>query len=123
MFVKFAQMGEVPEEHQELFEYFKAHYKNSNKGIKGRGKARTVAPKTKAGSQAPSSMAFPHLPMPTQQPAYVPGPTNSLVGIPRHHPSGNCGMFEQHHGNGGGPGMLYEDEHARQMAYSTDRLY
>ncbi|KAM4056198.1 zinc-finger double domain-containing protein [Hirsutella rhossiliensis] len=122
MFIKFAQMGEVPEEHQELFEYFKVHYKNSNKGIKGRGKARTVAPKSKGGSQAPSSMAFPHLPMPTQQPAYVPGPSNSLASIPRHHPTGNCGMFEQHHGNGG-PGILYEDEHARQMAFSADRLY
>lgn len=93
MFLKFARMGEVPEEHQELFEYFRVHYKNSNKGIKGRGKARTVAPKTKGGSQAPSSMAFPHLPMPTQQPAYVPGPSHSLsaashVTIPR--PTAAC---------------------------------
>ncbi|KAG5935915.1 hypothetical protein E4U53_000336 [Claviceps sorghi] len=36
MFIEFAQMGRVPDEHQELFYYFKEHYKNSNKGIKGR---------------------------------------------------------------------------------------
>ncbi|KJZ74183.1 hypothetical protein HIM_06414 [Hirsutella minnesotensis 3608] len=122
MFVRFAQMGEVPDEHQELFEYFKVHYKNSNKGIKGRGKARTVAPKSKNESQAPSSLAFPHLPMPTQQPTYVPGPSNAMANIQHHHPS-NCGMFDQQPSSGGPSGILYEDEHARQMAFSADRLY
>ncbi|PHH81058.1 hypothetical protein CDD83_3653 [Cordyceps sp. RAO-2017] len=137
MFVKFAQMGEVPDEHQELFEYFKAHYKNSNKGIKGRGKARTVAPKTKGGEAQPqpsstSSMGFPHLPMPNQQPSYVPGPPSSISSMPRHHhhAASNCGMFEQQqqqqqqpHGNGNAAGVLYEDEHARQMTFSADRMY
>ena len=32
----------MPTEYGNLFEYFKVHYKNSNKGIKGRGKARKV---------------------------------------------------------------------------------
>ncbi|UNI15361.1 DNA-binding transcription factor [Purpureocillium takamizusanense] len=45
LFVKFSLKSEVPEEYQELFEYFSVHYKNSNKGIKGRGKGRWVAPK------------------------------------------------------------------------------
>ncbi|GKU08027.1 unnamed protein product [Fusarium langsethiae] len=40
---RFAQIlnsgEEVPEGYRELFEYFATHYKNSNKGIKGRGKA------------------------------------------------------------------------------------
>jgi hypothetical protein len=41
-FVKFSEEGHVPTEYLSLFEYFKVHYKNSNKGIKGRGKARKV---------------------------------------------------------------------------------
>ncbi|POR36435.1 Asparagine-rich zinc finger protein AZF1 [Tolypocladium paradoxum] len=122
MFVKFAQMGDVPDEHQELFEYFKVHYKNSNKGIKGRGKARTVAPKLKGDSQATASLAFPHLPMPSQQPTYIPGPPNSMASIPRHHPAGGYGMFDQQPDHSGANGMLYEDEHSRQMAFA-DRLY
>lgn len=44
-FAKCTTMGTVPEELQELVEYFREHYKNSNKGIKGRGKARSVAAK------------------------------------------------------------------------------
>lgn len=36
-FIKFNQSGGVPNEDVELFNYFKQHYNNSNKGIKGRG--------------------------------------------------------------------------------------
>ncbi|KAL7797644.1 hypothetical protein V8C37DRAFT_399797 [Trichoderma ceciliae] len=43
MFVQFSKQGDVPEAYHELFEYFQKHYKNSNKGIKGRGKTRAVA--------------------------------------------------------------------------------
>ncbi|KAL7816427.1 hypothetical protein V8C44DRAFT_288138 [Trichoderma aethiopicum] len=43
MFVRFSEHGEVPREYQDLFEYFQKHYKNSNKGVKGRGKTRAVA--------------------------------------------------------------------------------
>ncbi|KAK4072413.1 transcriptional regulator family: C2H2 zinc finger [Trichoderma harzianum] len=43
MFVQFSEHGEVPENYHDLFEYFQKHYKNSNKGIKGRGKTRAVA--------------------------------------------------------------------------------
>lgn len=43
MFVQFSEQGQVPEAYHELFEYFQKHYKNSNKGIKGRGKTRAVA--------------------------------------------------------------------------------
>lgn len=49
---------DVPEADLELFEYFATHYKNSNKGIKGRGKARTVADrKSKAAPQSPPATA------------------------------------------------------------------
>lgn len=43
MFVQFSEHGDVPENYHDLFEYFQKHYKNSNKGIKGRGKTRAVA--------------------------------------------------------------------------------
>ena len=43
---EFAEMDKVPKELAMLFEYFQKHYKNSNKGIKGRGKARTETNKT-----------------------------------------------------------------------------
>ncbi|KAG7424325.1 Asparagine-rich zinc finger protein AZF1 [Fusarium oxysporum f. sp. raphani] len=49
-FAKIIASGEeVCEADRELFEYFATHYKNSNKGIKGRGKGHKVAgPKTNA---------------------------------------------------------------------------
>ncbi|EXU99393.1 zinc-finger double domain protein [Metarhizium robertsii] len=113
MFVKFVQLGEVPEEHQDLFDYFKEHYKNSNKGIKGRGKARTVAVrKPKGNSQQTATAApmmanqFPQSHMANSAPAYVPR---------------NFGMFETE-ADHATSGMLYEDEHARQMAFAN-RLY
>ncbi|KAF4125531.1 ZnF C2H2 [Geosmithia morbida] len=42
-FVQFTNNGYVPEEYRALFDYFKLHYKNNNRGIKGRGKARKIA--------------------------------------------------------------------------------
>ena len=35
--------GAIESTDLELFEYFKEHYKNSNKGIKGRGKDRKIS--------------------------------------------------------------------------------
>lgn len=113
MFVKFIQLGEVPEEHQDLFDYFKEHYKNSNKGIKGRGKARTVAVRKPKGNSQQTATAvpmmanqFPQSHMANPAPAYVPR---------------NFGMFETE-ADHATSGMLYEDEHARQMAFAN-RLY
>ncbi|KAK5993372.1 Transcription factor AZF1 [Cladobotryum mycophilum] len=90
-FVQFLADGEVPDTYQELFEYFQEHYKNSNKGIKGRGKARTVAArKPKGGASAQSATStpstasttpvatqFPHGAIPNQHPAM---PSNERVG-------------------------------------------
>jgi hypothetical protein len=113
MFVKFVQLGSVPDEHQDLFEYFKEHYKNSNKGIKGRGKARTVAVRKPKGSSHQTTVAVPMMahqfsqpPMTSSAPAYVPR---------------SFGMFESEHDHGAG-GLLYEDEHSRQMAFAN-RMY
>ncbi|KAG7402539.1 Asparagine-rich zinc finger protein AZF1 [Fusarium oxysporum f. sp. rapae] len=55
--VEFARVTTSGEEgseaDRELFEYFATHYKNSNKGIKGRGKACTVAGRKAKASQSP----------------------------------------------------------------------
>ncbi|KAF4965834.1 hypothetical protein FSARC_6398 [Fusarium sarcochroum] len=56
-FAQALKSGEnVPEDDRELFKYFAKHYKNSNKGIKGRGKTRTAAERnTKASHSTRSS--------------------------------------------------------------------
>ena len=113
MFVKFAEMGEVPEEHADLFEYFREHYKNSNKGIKGRGKARTVAARKCKGSAQPVANA------PMMMPQFAPAPPmdgDNADYMPR-----NFGMFEPEV-PAGSDGMLYDDEQARQMAFGG-RMY
>lgn len=141
MFVKFVEDGEVPDHFRDLFDYFQDHYKNSNKGIKGRGKARTVAarkPKTAAPqstvSSAPvapqyshTSIGNRHTVMPNQArlPVYEMSHGPSNVEMPRN-PNHVYGMFDhqqqsQHQGAPQG-GMMYEDEHSRQMGF-TSRLY
>ncbi|CAJ0554098.1 Ff.00g126100.m01.CDS01 [Fusarium sp. VM40] len=58
-FAEVLNSGEdVPEADRELFEYFATHYKNSNKGIKGRGKARTVAERKTKAVQSPRSNPY-----------------------------------------------------------------
>ena len=44
----------MPTEYGRLFEYFKIHYKNSNKGVKGRGKARKVIGREDRSKPAPA---------------------------------------------------------------------
>ncbi|KAF4950705.1 hypothetical protein FSARC_13103 [Fusarium sarcochroum] len=81
--MRFAQVlnsgEEVPEVDRELFEYFATHYKNSNKGIKGRGKARTVADRKIKASQSPPpsnpTTIVPQYPLPQIAPTQqVPSP-------------------------------------------------
>jgi hypothetical protein len=40
---------------RKLWEYFATLYKNSNKGIKGRGKDRRISPSSKSGSRQSSA--------------------------------------------------------------------
>ncbi|KAJ2968699.1 hypothetical protein NQ176_g9054 [Zarea fungicola] len=124
MFAKFAAEGEIPEEHQSLFEYFDEHYKNSNKGVKGRGKARTVAARKPKGQPRSQSLSgpvpqqpLPQLPQHHSLAAYdlashatAPG----MSSIPRTH-NPEYTMFDQQD-------VIYEDEHGRHMSF-TDRLY
>ncbi|KAH7012063.1 uncharacterized protein B0I36DRAFT_256757 [Microdochium trichocladiopsis] len=66
---KFAAILRTGEElkggHKELFEYFAVHYKNSNKGIKGRGKDRKV--NNNSSSSAMPSSHCPELQQSTQR--------------------------------------------------------
>ncbi|KAF7532251.1 hypothetical protein G7Z17_g13662 [Cylindrodendrum hubeiense] len=150
---RFAQVlasgEEVPDADRELFEYFATHYKNSNKGIKGRGKARTVAErKSKAASHSPPTTAvtaqypLPQIPPPQQVHHQHHGLTHpgslAAYSMSRGHPNmmnnmhreqhaGGYEMFEMegdHHSvqtsNAGG--MLYEDDHTRDMSF-TERMY
>ncbi|PQK11594.1 hypothetical protein BB8028_0003g02180 [Beauveria bassiana] len=124
MFIKFAAEGDVPEEHQELFEYFHEHYKNSNKGVKGRGKARTVAARKPKGQPRSQSLSGP---VPQQPLPYVPRHHSmsaydltsqttapGIASIPRTH-NPEYTMFDQQD-------VLYEEEHGHHMSF-TDRLY
>ncbi|QUC18491.1 uncharacterized protein UV8b_02732 [Ustilaginoidea virens] len=123
MFVKFAQMGQVPDEHRDLFDYFKEHYKNSNKGIKGRGKARTIAVRKPKGSSRPSATAGATAAAPASAPtvsnhySQAPMAGSAPAYVPR-----TFGMLEPEHDHTGAAGLLYEDEQARQMAFAN-RLY
>lgn len=121
-FVKFSTESYIPEEYRTLFEYFKMHYKNSNKGIKGRGKARKIAG-GKEGRSSPRKATSPKAePRQSQQPsqesmyAVTSGHGQMVNNIPR---AGNFApvfTVDGHNHNG-----LYEDEDGRQIAF--DGLY
>lgn len=141
---------EVPEVDRELFEYFATHYKNSNKGIKGRGKARTVAErKMKAASHSPPAVTaqypLPQIPPPQQvhhqhqqhhgltHPGSLAaysmsrGHPNMMNNMHREQHAGGYEMFEmegEHHSvqTSSASGMLYEEDHAREMAFN-ERMY
>ncbi|KAF5023230.1 hypothetical protein F66182_4705 [Fusarium sp. NRRL 66182] len=86
---RFAQVlnsgEEVSETDRELFEYFATHYKNSNKGIKGRGKARTVVEhKTKASQSPPPTnpmSTVSQYPLPQIAPAHQMPSPNEAPGV------------------------------------------
>ncbi|KAL6854170.1 hypothetical protein J3F83DRAFT_487236 [Trichoderma novae-zelandiae] len=112
MFVQFTEHGEVPRDYQDLFDYFQKHYKNSNKGVKGRGKTRAVAARgphdgafRHAASPVPALLKTPaatHLPqmaMPGQSPhgrlspyATTQGAANTLSNVLRN-PNPSYGLY------------------------------
>lgn len=124
-FVKFTTEGYIPEEYRTLFDYFKLHYKNSNKGIKGRGKARKIAARETrtASRKASSSKAVTQESrQPSQEPIYTMTSSHSHMvnNIPRTSNFGPAFAVDSHNPNPGH--MLYQDEHARQMGFG-ERLY
>ncbi|KAI1072508.1 hypothetical protein LB507_003242 [Fusarium sp. FIESC RH6] len=151
--MRFAQIlnsGEaVPEVDRELFEYFAMHYKNSNKGIKGRGKARTVAERKPKPSQSPAANSItsvPQYPLPqiaSSQQTPSPHQTHGLpvsgslaaYSMSRVQPNGISHMpresgYEVYDMQGGqhhiqpphNHGMLYATSHVREMGYN-ERMY
>ncbi|KAL7925448.1 hypothetical protein ACQKWADRAFT_222953 [Trichoderma austrokoningii] len=91
LFVQFSEEGEVPKNYRELFEYFQKHYKNSNKGVKGRGKTRAVTARGPLRSVASQISQISQLALPAQIPmvsstAYPipPGSASILSSVLRH---------------------------------------
>ncbi|EGW34372.1 uncharacterized protein SPAPADRAFT_54517 [Spathaspora passalidarum NRRL Y-27907] len=55
-------LNNLPQEERELLDYFKDLYKNSNKGIRGRGKQHKDEPKTPGGNGGMMMMTSPNFP-------------------------------------------------------------
>jgi hypothetical protein len=132
-FAEWCESGSIPSSHRDLFEYFKEHYKNSNKGIKGRGKGRVVAPrprqnpgekKTSSRQRKPATVKQePHSPS-TMQPMYAtvtPGTSPILTAGSRS--SGVYDVYACDSRTMMAQTMWYSDDQARQVAFSADRLY
>ncbi|KAK3684842.1 hypothetical protein B0T22DRAFT_199956 [Podospora appendiculata] len=91
LIVRFSSLedtSKVTKEDREMWEYFATIYKNSNKGIKGRGKRRKVEPTTQPKSGAPTGT------VPSQYPvsqshghAHAPDAAHHL-----HHPTPHHGL-------------------------------
>ncbi|KAH7318543.1 hypothetical protein B0I35DRAFT_479040 [Stachybotrys elegans] len=122
LFVKYAGTDDIPEEHRDLLQYFRVHYKNSNKGIKGRGKDRKVAPSkpkpvTKSSERTlnlPSLSSQCHQPSPQVYGSpHCDSPSQPRAGVL---PSN--GSYEVYGHHSPTPGMFYGHEHARHVTYS-----
>ncbi|KAM7206496.1 putative C2H2 transcription factor [Naviculisporaceae sp. PSN 640] len=143
---KFATIrpSEVSNEDKELWEYFANLYKNSNKGIKGRGKHHKVkllsqlpaAGSAVPHSHAPSFHALPQI-LNTPQPFYQPLPPHGMLNVASyrrgrtHHyhdardPHGQYDMFETEDDSVAGSSAsstAYDEEHHRELAFG-DRMY
>lgn len=135
-FAKFTTEGHIPDEYYILFEYFKLHYKNSNKGIKGRGKDRKiggketkVAPKSVAGRSTASRRDFYEPATPMSQPqSPVSSPMYSMASSPDSminsvSSNGTVDSYSPMYPiNNNAEHMIYNDGQARHMPFS-ERLY
>ncbi|KAI2623362.1 hypothetical protein GGR54DRAFT_50763 [Hypoxylon sp. NC1633] len=143
---RFRSLGpgeELPEQDQKLFLHFAELYKNSNKGIKGRGKNRTVAPKhqiSNAPRASPPHAVQPtavvqhmfqyHLPLQHGLGNYgIPrnGALSDILAAPDAHAA--YGTYDQASitssetaTDSSSPATIYEDEHRRGFT-SQGRIY
>ncbi|KAK3327703.1 hypothetical protein B0T19DRAFT_441659 [Cercophora scortea] len=155
LIVRFSNLDDtskVTKEDREMWEYFATIYKNTNKGIKGRGKRRKVEPTTQPKSGVPNRT------VPSQYPV---SPSHGTPNSPKaphqlHHPTpphdlsaysvsrphmlvnqnargtthNNYEMFDVDDDssvNGSGPssttsGHVYEEDQGRDLAFA-DRVY
>lgn len=102
------ELANISADDRELFEDFRTTYKNLNKGIKGRGKGRNVAPAV-SRANPPQSLASqypiqqPTPPMHAQMPHSLPQlPQLSHPDPHHHHPHHNPHGLPTHHHAGGG---------------------
>ncbi|KAI1407259.1 hypothetical protein F5Y13DRAFT_183503 [Hypoxylon sp. FL1857] len=95
-FQNLAIVEELSEEDQRLFSHFAELYKNSNKGIKGRGTNRTVTPKHQSPttSRIPQQYPVQHPPLVQQHQLYR-LPTQH--GLPCSESFSDCSMPRDHH--------------------------
>lgn len=107
--MRFARMlnsgEEVPEAERELFDYFAMHYKNSNKGIKGRGKARTVAERKTKPSQSPPTNPNPNTVTPQYPLPQIP-PTQQIPSPHQPHGLSHPGSLAAYSMSRGHPNVM-----------------
>lgn len=129
-FIQFTNEGYVPEEYRTLFDYFKLHYKNSNKGIKGRGKARKIAggdaqsPRKANTPSAPSSRrTLDHSAYTVSHGSGATSAPSMAESVPRSNGGyGTAAGFPVQHA-GAAPPMFYDDHHGRHLAFPEQRFY
>ncbi|KAI5862749.1 hypothetical protein GGS23DRAFT_605317 [Durotheca rogersii] len=138
---------ELEEHDHKLFLHFAELYKNSNKGIKGRGRDRKIAPKTKSLREPNMPRHYPvqALPPAHQPPQRLPGqpvlpypdsfgghgvsrngPQNNMAASRDQH-SATYGLYEMDQASvvstentvtaSTSPGTVYEEEHGRPYGY------
>lgn len=127
-FVKFTNEGYIPEEYRTLLDYFKMHYKNSNKGIKGRGKARKIAGKeaqsTPRKATKPTASTSRKAPQRPQEPIYTManGPGAMDGSVPRSAPAAFAPGFPVVDQGPNATQMFYDEGQASHMTF-TERFY
>jgi len=150
-FASIADFNTISKDERELWEYFATLYKNSNKGIKGRGKHRKVGcisqltpetspvtPTTAMHTQFPIfSHGLPQLHAPHMGPhpyqglshpaAYSMSRPNILTNLNREHQTGYEIFDPENASVGSDPssstsGPLYDEDHGRELAFG-DRIY
>ncbi|KAI0898035.1 hypothetical protein F4806DRAFT_494768 [Annulohypoxylon nitens] len=110
---------EIPEEDKKLFKHFAELYKNSNKGIKGRGPNRTVSPKHMTGKHQGSITSGLH-----QYPVQPPLVPHQMYRLPPQHslpcPDSYGNISMSRHGSQGSI-VIPRDHHAPYGAYDMDQ--
>jgi hypothetical protein len=100
-FASFVESDNVSTADRELWEYFATLYKNSNKGIKGRGKDRKVGAVSQSlNSTIPSQYPIQHAPAQIHHGHHQPPPIHGLS-----HP-GSLAAYSMSRSNGPGPNLM-----------------
>jgi len=134
-FASIMNLADVSEEDRELWMYFAAVYKNSNKGIKGRGHARRIgaAPRSSMLSRSPCPPPYTShhsSPVPPHGPHFQ-APTALMTASAMLPPRGPRAyhMYDNDHDGSSASSvssaMMYDDEHGRHegLAFGDRNMY